>query len=263
MFELVNTYAPAEAKNVYRKAAIDVVFGQVWTRPGLSRRQRRWVSLTGAGLTGTQTAMTVHVYGALNSGDISAEEMGEFLLHFCCYAGFPKATMVDGTVNQALERIAAERGRAPDRAYTPLPDTPLEDLASVARDTRAVVLGSQSDQVPHGTPASDLLAGALLYGHAWSRPQLPRSDRRLITITCLASLGLAAALRAHLAASLESGDLGEVTLREVALHAGLYCGLAAGLAIDEALRDLAAGPPETSLPAPAGAGIDHVIQDCT
>jgi 4-carboxymuconolactone decarboxylase len=243
-FELVNTYLPAKPKNVFRQAAIEIIFAQVWTRPGMSRRQRRWVSLTGAGMAGTPVGMSVHVYGALNSGDISIEEMGEFLLHFACYAGWPKANLLDVTFNETLERIAAERGEAPGCEFSDLSDTPMEDLAALARDTRGAVLGLAGGQAPHGTPVSDVLAGGLEYGQVWSRPQLPRGDRRLITITCLANQGHSSGLRVHLAAALQSGDLSVVTLREAALHAGLYSGVVVGQAIDEAI-DAVVGSPAT------------------
>lgn len=238
VFEDVNTYPPAETKNVYRRAAVELIFAQIWTRPGLTRRQRRWVSLTAAGLTGVPVGITAHVYGALNSGDITVEEMGEFLLHFACYAGWARTTLLDTEVSQALERISAQRGTpAPERAFAPLPDIPLAGLADTARHTREAVLGSCAGPAPHGTPAADILAG-LEYGQAWSRPQLPRADRRLITITCLAAQGHLAALRAHLTAALRSGDLDESALREVALHAGLYAGVMTGRAIDAAISDV-------------------------
>jgi 4-carboxymuconolactone decarboxylase len=244
-FEDVNAYPPAAPPNVFRQAAIDVIFGQVWTRPGLTRRQRRWVSLTGAGLAGPGVGLSVHLYGALNSGDISVAEMGEFLLQFACYAGWPQANPLDAALREALGRIAAERGEAPDGASAPafdrLDETTLADLAGPAAGIRAAVLGPAAGPAPHGTPVSDLLAGGLEYGQVWSRPQLARADRRLIAITLLAKLGYPAELRAHVAAAAGSGDFSLAALREVALHAGFYAGLMAGRAIDQAISEAAGG----------------------
>jgi 4-carboxymuconolactone decarboxylase len=244
-FEDVNGYQPATPPNVFRQAAVDVIFGQVWTRPGLTRRQRRWVSLTGAGLAGPGVGLSVHVYGALNSGDISVAEMGEFLLQFACYAGWPQANPLDAAFREALGRLAAERGEAPDSASAPvfdrLDETTLDDLAGPAASIRAAVLGPSAGPAPHGTPVSDLLAGGLEYGQVWSRPQLARADRRLITITLLAKLGYPAELRAHLAAAADSGDLDVSALREVALHAGFYAGVMTGRAIDQAISEAVSG----------------------
>jgi 4-carboxymuconolactone decarboxylase len=78
---------------------------------------------------------------------------------------------------------------------------------------------------------SDLLADGLEYGVVWSRPQLSRADRRLVTVICLDIQGYAAELRAHVAGAIESGDLSVATLHEAALHAGLYAGVMAGRAL--------------------------------
>jgi 4-carboxymuconolactone decarboxylase len=241
MFELVNTVAPAKPKNVYRQAALDLIFGQVWTRPGLTRRQRRWVSLAAAGMRGAAVGIAAHVYGALNSREISAEEIGEFLLHFACYAGWPRATEIDAVTEQVLQRIASERGEPPpEHVFAALRTEPLEDLAGLARQTRLAVLGTPDPPVPAGTPAADLLATALEYGQIWSRPGLARADRRLIALTCLAIHGTDDLLRAHLDAALTSGELDVTALRELALHAGLYAGVPVALAIDAALTAVTA-----------------------
>lgn len=243
-FELVNTYTPAEPSNVYRQAAVDLIFGQVWTRPGMTHRQRRWVSLSAAGMTGTPVGITAHIYGALNSEQISAEEMGEFLLHFACYAGWPKATLLDSVIDQVLQRIASERDQPPaDRSFASLRDEPLEDLAAAAPGIQSTVLDASAASLPEvATPVSTVLVGGLEYGQIWSRPQLPRSDRRLITLTCLAIQGAEAPLRAHLRAALEAREFDVSALREVALHAGLYAGLTVGQTIDAAVTEVAPCP---------------------
>ena len=48
--------------------------------------------------------MNVHVRSALVSGDISREEMSEFVAHFAHYAGFPIATQLYTT----FMRVAGE-----------------------------------------------------------------------------------------------------------------------------------------------------------
>jgi 4-carboxymuconolactone decarboxylase len=235
-FESVNTFQPSEPRNVYRQAVIDLIFAQVWTRPGLTRRQRRWVSLTAAGMTGTPVGVTNHIFGALKSADITVAEMGEFLLHFACYAGWPAATLLDSVIEQVLDRIAAEGTLPPpERTFTALRDEPLEDLADTGRVTRAAVLGTYAVPVSRATPVTEVLVGGLEYGHIWSRPHLPRGDRRLITLTCLAVQGHEDGLRAHLAAALESADFDVAALREIALHAGLYAGVTVALKVDAAI----------------------------
>ena len=104
MFEEVNRFPASDPPDFFQQTSLDHIFGEVWTRPGLTRKERRWISLTTIAMTGAQPAMEIHVRSALESGDISREEMGEFVAHFAHYAGFPIATALYTT----LMRVAAE-----------------------------------------------------------------------------------------------------------------------------------------------------------
>jgi 4-carboxymuconolactone decarboxylase len=50
------------------------------------------------------------VYAALASGDISREELGEFVLHFAYYAGWPRASALEMATYRAVARLDAEAG---------------------------------------------------------------------------------------------------------------------------------------------------------
>ncbi|MCR9098095.1 MAG: carboxymuconolactone decarboxylase family protein [bacterium] len=104
MFEEVNGFPAPDPPDFFQETTLDHIFGDVWTRPGLTRKERRLITLTTIAMTGAATAMEVHVRSALESGDLSREEMGEFAAHFAHYAGFPIATQLYTT----FQRIAAE-----------------------------------------------------------------------------------------------------------------------------------------------------------
>ena len=104
MFREVNRFPASDPPDFFQETSLDHVFGDVWTRPGLTRKERRWITLTTVAMTGAQPAMDIHVRSALESGDITREEMGEFASHFAHYAGFPIATVF----YTAFMRIAAE-----------------------------------------------------------------------------------------------------------------------------------------------------------
>ena len=104
MFEEVNGFPAPDPPDFFQETTLDHIFGDVWTRPGLTRKERRLITLTTIAMTGAATAMEVHVRSALQSGDLSREEMGEFAAHFAHYAGFPIATQLYTT----FQRIAAE-----------------------------------------------------------------------------------------------------------------------------------------------------------
>lgn len=83
------------------------VFGEIWERPGLTRQERRWISLTCAALSGAPMAIEAHIRGALVSGDITVDELREWVLPVALYAGWPTASAIEG----AVQSIGAEQAR--------------------------------------------------------------------------------------------------------------------------------------------------------
>lgn len=88
----------------------DFVYGTVWARPGLSRRDRRLVTLACVTAAGAPQPIQDHVYATLNSGDLTVAELEEFALHLAVYSGWPKARHVESVVKEQWARIRRERG---------------------------------------------------------------------------------------------------------------------------------------------------------
>ncbi|MDQ3792533.1 MAG: 4-carboxymuconolactone decarboxylase [Actinomycetota bacterium] len=77
------------------------------------------------------------------------------------------------------------------------------------------------------------------WGEIWSRPGLDRRTRSCITLTALVALGRLEELELHVRAALRNG-LSEDEIKEVLLHAAIYCGVpAANAAFAVAQRVLA------------------------
>ena len=64
------------------------------------------------------------------------------------------------------------------------------------------------------------------WGEVWSRPGLDRRTRSCITLTALVALGRLEELEMHVRAALRNG-LSEDEIKEVLLHAAIYCGVPA------------------------------------
>lgn len=84
------------------------VMGRLWGRPGLDERSRRIITLVGAGFSGSDTPMRVHAYSAMASGNLSRDEMLEFVLHFSLHAGWPRGSVFQRAVLEQAGRV--ERG---------------------------------------------------------------------------------------------------------------------------------------------------------
>lgn len=85
-------------------------FGEIWSRPELSRRDRSLVVIAMLAAMGQDGELTFHVPAGLNHG-LTREEIEEIMVHLALYAGFPRA--VDGmrAVRAAFEKIDARTPR--------------------------------------------------------------------------------------------------------------------------------------------------------
>ena len=68
-------------------------FGEIWSRPQLSRRDRSLAVIAILTTLGQEAELAFHIPAGLNHG-LTRDEIEEIMTHLCLYAGFPRA--VDG-----------------------------------------------------------------------------------------------------------------------------------------------------------------------
>jgi 4-carboxymuconolactone decarboxylase len=73
-----------------------VLFGDVWERPGLSKRDRSFITVAALIAMYRTDQLPGHLERALNNG-VTREEIGEIITHLAFYAGWP-AAMTAGRV---------------------------------------------------------------------------------------------------------------------------------------------------------------------
>ena len=101
----INGFPPPDVMLPITEMTVDHVFGEIWTRPGLTRKERRWISITSVAAAGAEAALEIHVFSALQSGDITLDELHEAVAHFAVYQGFPRATTFHFAVEAAAARL--------------------------------------------------------------------------------------------------------------------------------------------------------------
>ena len=84
---------------------VNFVFGEMWNRPGLDQRARRWLTLVGVGNSSSSTPIRSHVWSAMASGNATRDEMFEFVLQFAIHAGWPRASVMQGAVMEQADRV--------------------------------------------------------------------------------------------------------------------------------------------------------------
>ncbi|MBV8179678.1 MAG: carboxymuconolactone decarboxylase family protein [Mycobacterium sp.] len=226
--EVMTTAAPVDPSPVIAEGLIDFVFAEIWSRPALSRRDRRFVTLACVAAADAIQPLEQHVYAALNSGDVTITEMREAVLHFAVYAGWPKASRFNIVVDQQWATITAERGEE-----SPPPE-PLLPLVTESDPEQRLRGGEQSFKdincIPYAPPRDNPYSGAgilnFVFGEMWLRPGLGIKERRLITVACVAFQDAELPVISHVYAALKSGDVSFDEMDELALQFAAYYGCA-------------------------------------
>lgn len=68
----------------------DVLFGQVWTRPELSPKERSLVTVASLVTSGSTEQLVYHL-GLARENGATEEELIEVITHLAFYAGWPRA----------------------------------------------------------------------------------------------------------------------------------------------------------------------------
>jgi 4-carboxymuconolactone decarboxylase len=76
-------------------------WGAIWARGGLDRRTRSAVTLAVLTALGREHEIAMHVRAALRNG-LTAQEIGEVLLHTSVYAGVPVANRAFAIADEVL-----------------------------------------------------------------------------------------------------------------------------------------------------------------
>jgi 4-carboxymuconolactone decarboxylase len=220
---------------------LEFMFGELWARPGLSRRDRRWVTLTCACAADTVGPIEANVYAALASGDITFDELLEFVLHFAVYCGWPKASFAEQVVLQQQAALSAERGQVPPEPRKLEPWRPDQDHEDRLRSGERCF--AEINHVPAPGRTSPYVAAGILnfvFGEVWQRPGLSVRDRRFITLTCVGVDDAVLPIRSHFYSALKSRDVSHEEIRELVLHFAAYAGWPKASLLDQVVTETVA-----------------------
>jgi len=95
---------------------VDHLFGTIWTRPGLSMRDRRMMLLGVLAALNQEELIEVQINAVLQNEELTREELREVAIFLTHYVGFPLGSKLDGAVKRvvAKRKKAAESGAARD-----------------------------------------------------------------------------------------------------------------------------------------------------
>lgn len=90
-------------------------WGSVWSRPGVSLRERSMMTIALLAALGHDAEVAMHVRATRNTG-ATADDIKEALLHVAIYAGVPAANHAFKIVKKTYAEMAAEDAAAENAA---------------------------------------------------------------------------------------------------------------------------------------------------
>jgi 4-carboxymuconolactone decarboxylase len=96
---------------------VDHLFGSIWTRQGLSMRDKRIMTLTAVAGLGNSDLAEIQANAALHNEEMTGDELKEMAVFLTQYLGFPLGSKFDGAVSKVIKKRqkAAERGEGEDK----------------------------------------------------------------------------------------------------------------------------------------------------
>lgn len=189
----------------------EVLYGDVWTRPELSPRDRSLVTISVLIATGKTAQLAGHLDRALTNG-VKPSEASGVLAHLAIYCGWPNAV----SALEIYERVYSARKVDTSGLRTASPRLP----AAASDPARAGTIGAELGTV---APKFVQLTNDVVFDDLWRRPDLSVRDRSLVTIAALAAIGDDDQLEGYLHRGFESG-LTRAQIAEAFTHLGFYAG---------------------------------------
>jgi 4-carboxymuconolactone decarboxylase len=89
----------------YFALTADHLFADIWSRPGLSMRDKRIMTLSVVTALGLRDLAEIQVNAALHNEEMTPEELREMAVFITHYVGFP----LGSTFNSVVEGVVAKR----------------------------------------------------------------------------------------------------------------------------------------------------------
>jgi 4-carboxymuconolactone decarboxylase len=94
--------APPAGAMPFFDVMLEQLFAEVWTRPELSQRDRRLVTMGVLAALGERDPFIIQVRTGIKNGELTPVQVREMVIHLAQYAGYPRAAGLVTAVEQAL-----------------------------------------------------------------------------------------------------------------------------------------------------------------
>jgi 4-carboxymuconolactone decarboxylase len=89
---------------------VDHLFADIWSRPGLSTRDRRLILIGLLAGTGAADVLGIQLPAAHRNGELDDEALREIVIFLCHYAGWPMGARLDSVVESTIRAARRDSG---------------------------------------------------------------------------------------------------------------------------------------------------------
>jgi alkylhydroperoxidase/carboxymuconolactone decarboxylase family protein YurZ len=217
----------------------ELVYGSIWSRPGLTKQDRMVCTLAVICALQNLVQLRRHIGAALHLG-VEPRAIVEILIQVGIYRGFTASKSTLEVAAQVFAERDVEIASGKER------DDPLEVLTARGKQLQAMLHGSRKDSA-HASPSNPIassiypLVVQYCYGEIWDRPGLDLRTRGLCAVAAFAALDHEPLLRKFALSALNIGA-SKTEVVEAVVQIGPYAGFAFMLkglsAVNEAFSEV-------------------------
>src|SRR3954449_5145173 len=115
--------SPAQVRSVapaLEKYTQERLYGEIWNRPGLNKRDRSLITIAAMIARGQAPALVYYADQAIENG-VKPIEISETITHLAYYTGWGNAMAAVGPVGEVFKKRGIGRDQLPPEAPQPLP----------------------------------------------------------------------------------------------------------------------------------------------
>jgi len=186
---------------------------ELWTRPGLSLRDRSVITLSVLIARNQMVALRDQMNAALDNG-VTPTEVAEIITHLAFYAGWGNALAAVSVTKPVFEARGISREQLPSVEVDSLP---IDDAAEAKRAS------SVADNFGTTAPGVAQFTTDVVFRNLWLRPGLAPRDRSLVTVCALVANGQTGQITYHLNRAMDNGltqSEASEALTQLAFYAG-------------------------------------------
>lgn len=94
----------SDAPGDFYRYTADHLFADIWSRPGLSTRDRRLLLIGILAATAGHDVLGIQVPAAYGNGELDEEELREIVIFLCHYVGWPAGARLNTIVEETIAK---------------------------------------------------------------------------------------------------------------------------------------------------------------